>query len=257
MPGSSVHDTVSTTLARAWVMSTEAPQDVCPVDQRLCATTWVPNHLLLLPRDLNNRYIVVRHGESEANLLKIIASESHRHGDQIVGLGAKFGLSEEGRAQVRARAFEFAQKLTVPNNQLVIVHSDLKRTSDTAALIGEVLALSSEQILPSGALRERLYGCAEGASDECLPNIYQHDVAHPWKGLNRAESLANAVHRVTALICDLERDFLGKTVILVTHSSPAKVLEAAFTLDFEANHDKVPKFGNGEFREMRLAPGLQ
>lgn len=240
-----------TPFERDLIVSTEIPHYVCPTDPTKLLTNWVPNHLLLLEK-LKNTYFVVRHGESEANIARIIASECHNFGDEVFGLGAKLGLTEIGKDQVKIRAMEFASHLQIPNKDIILIHSDLLRTIQTAQIWSQVLALSPEQVIPHKNLRERLYGTAEGETEDLLGEIYTQDEALAWKSFNRAEPIAQAVHRLTELVLQLETGLVGKTIILITHSSPAKALEAAFTCDFEAFHTGIKKYGNGEFRKMRL-----
>jgi probable phosphoglycerate mutase len=88
-----------------------------------------------------------RHGESEANLLRVFSNR-----------GLKHGLTEEGRAQARI----LAQTLQ-PASVSGLYASPLLRAVQTAEIVAEVLGLNYEI---TDALREYDCGVWEGRSDD-------------------------------------------------------------------------------------------
>ena len=99
-----------------------------------------------------------RHGESEANLLRVFSNR-----------GLKHGLTEEGRAQARilARALQ-------PAPVTGLYTSPLLRAVQTAEIVAEVLGLS---YAITDALREYDCGVWEGRSDDAGWEEYERVLA--------------------------------------------------------------------------------
>jgi probable phosphoglycerate mutase len=99
---------------------------------------------------LRNSYLLMRHGESEANEKGIIVSDPKNGCD-------RFGLTSHGRSQVLA----FVQKLCgKPITKIVC--SDFLRTLQTAKIVTEILNLPQAEL--EKGLRERFFGSKEGMS---------------------------------------------------------------------------------------------
>ena len=92
-----------------------------------------------------NSYLIMRHGQSEANVAGLIVS------DPAIGC-ERFGLTEQGRQQVVASATEYTGE---PLSRIIC--SDFLRTRQTAKLVTEALGLSSPQL--EAGLRERSLFC--------------------------------------------------------------------------------------------------
>lgn len=99
-----------------------------------------------------------RHGQSEANLLRVFSNR-----------GLKHGLTEEGRAQARI----LAQKLQ-PASLMRLFSSPLLRAVQTAEIVAEVLGLNYEI---TDALREYDCGVWEGRSDAAGWQEYERVLA--------------------------------------------------------------------------------
>ena len=103
------------------------------------------NHLLRCQR-LNNRYFVIRHGNSLANQQGIIVSHP-RNG--VSG----YGLSETGRLQV----IESVGRDSQLDAATIIVSSDFRRARETAGIIHDLLHSESSPCIDQ-RLRERNFG---------------------------------------------------------------------------------------------------
>lgn len=105
------------------------------------------------------RYYFVRHGESEANILREFSNRGYKH-----------GLTGKGREQARA----LSRAITVP--VLQIWTSPLQRAVETAQILSTAWGVPYEK---TDALREFDCGLLEGRSDQAA--WQQHsDVLSAW-----------------------------------------------------------------------------
>ena len=79
---------------------------------------------------LHNRYLVMRHGESEANVLGIAVGDPQRG---VEG----FPLTDLGRRQAVEAARAFKESYAPSVNETEIVASDFRRTRETAETVGQ------------------------------------------------------------------------------------------------------------------------
>ncbi|CAE7393144.1 gpmA [Symbiodinium natans] len=82
-----------------------------------------------LRQPLQHRFFALRHGESKANVAKIIIS------DPKVGT-KKYGLTTAGRAAVKRTGTQFAK---TASQHVVIVSSDFTRARETAQVFAQTL----------------------------------------------------------------------------------------------------------------------
>jgi broad specificity phosphatase PhoE len=218
---------------------------------------------------LVNRYHVMRHGQSKANVAGIIVSriDTDRRGD--------YGLSERGREQ----ALMAAKDCGLPPDT-IICSSDFARARETALIVREQLGGSG--IMLAEALRERSFGPWEGSSNEHYAQVWAADEASPDKpdpvaakpgrtdggeagpvtadrhqanpdGANDVvESAAAVLARTTALVADLERRYSGGDILLVAHGDPLQILQAGFLGLAPSRHRSLPPLETAEIRLLRL-----
>ena len=152
------------------------------------------------------RLYFARHGESEANVLKIFANTP-----------GKYGLTEKGREQSAA----LAQKLQSQG----ITHayaSPLLRAQQTAEIVCDALGIAFET---EDALREFSVGDHEGSCDKAAWDEY-HALEHAWliEGESKArigggECFDDIVRRFVPFIKRLESRFGSgpERILLVGH----------------------------------------
>ncbi|MDQ7731818.1 histidine phosphatase family protein [Halomonas sp. SpR1] len=164
-----------------------------------------------LPR-WRNRYLLMRHGHSQANQQGIIVSSPER------GI-ENFGLSEVGEQQLAQLVAEW--QWPAPTR---VVHSDFLRTTQTAARVATRFSL-----LPSvdTRLRERYFGELEGQSDARYPSIWALDAEDAEHTEHQVEALSAVAHRMQAVIADLEQQEDDETILLVSHGDPLQILLTA------------------------------
>ena len=195
------------------------------------------NHLGSVGR-LNNRYFVMRHGQSKANLAGIIVSrvETDASGD--------YGLSEAGRDQVLAAA----RSGQLPAGTLVC-SSDFARAVQTARIMAEYLG--SSPVRETAALRERSFGTWEGTSVENYRKVWAADEAAASS--NGVEPPCAVLDRATAFLLELEGQHADRDILLVSHGDTLQILQAGFGRMDPARHRRLPHLETAEIRRMRLA----
>src|SRR5690625_7119309 len=101
------------------------------------------NPFIDVPQRYKNRYLLMRHGHSQANAQRLIISSPER------GLTA-YGLSELGEAQLKDLLARW--QWPTPTH---ILHSDFLRTTETAQRVAARFGLALQ---PEPRLRERHFG---------------------------------------------------------------------------------------------------
>src|SRR5580700_3747931 len=195
------------------------------------------NHLSGTDR-LANRFSVMRHGQSKANVAGIIVSriENDRRGD--------YGLTKLGREQALAAA----RGCGLPRD-MVICSSDFSRARQTAEIVRAQLGAS--KVIIAEALRERCFGQWEGSATGNYARVWTADETDPEHAGGGVESAAAVLDRTTALIADLERRYSGRDILLVSHGDPVQILQAGFLRIDPSRHRSLPAFETAEIRQLR------
>lgn len=155
--------------------------------------------------------LLVRHGQSRANLYHIFAGHSH------------FPLSELGKVQTQLTAKYIAQNYKVDK----IYSSDLLRAFDTACSISEELGFMP--IITHPDLREINAGDWEGARNGELEAISPENFAK-WKddvancACPNGETVAHMAERFYNKVLELATKNDGKTIVIATHATPVRAM---------------------------------
>jgi len=189
---------------------------------------------------MRNAYFLVRHGKSLANEQELILSapESGTTG---------FGLTEEGKAQVRASAGT-AKEEGVLDAATVIVSSDFTRARETAEIIADTLGVL--RIDHSPKLRERYFGTLERSHNSNYQKVWdkdQHDAGHTEEGV---ESVQSVLARTKELINELEGTYEGKNIVLVSHGDALQILQTAFEGVDPSEHHALAHLNTAEIRKV-------
>lgn len=160
---------------------------------------------LLKEGPFNNHYYLVRHGESEANVERILSNEISSH----------HKLTERGIVQARSTGERLAA-LQLPQEKTLLFSSPLLRAAQTASHIAERLGIRPQF---STNLRERHYGQWEGTkiTPEKVTTLAVLDHEYPFHTFQNIESLMNLTQRITAQIMHFESIYTGYNIILVSH----------------------------------------
>ena len=158
------------------------------------------------------RIILVRHGESEANLNRILAGQ------------LDFPLTELGVYQA-----ELAAKYILKHEKIDAVYSsDLRRAVNTAKPLADALGLP---INTDKRLREFNSGVFQGLTVEerkkCFPGEVEQlmtDMGHmQYPG---GEYVPDIYDRVVGCICEISRANPEKTVLIVSHNGAMLTFDA-------------------------------
>ena len=198
------------------------------------------NHLVKFKR-LTNRYFVMRHGHSLANLQGIIVSHPQHGIDD-------YGLSDEGIMQVNEIG---AGDIPLDENTL-IVSSDFKRARESAEIMQRLL-ISLTPVKFDHRLRERHFGELELKSDNAYESVWHEDQIDTDNRLRAVESPNQVMTRVSALISEYEGKVSGAALLLVSHGDALQILQAAFSKLDASTHRQQKHLETGEIRELALS----
>ncbi len=176
-----------------------------------------------------------------ANLRRIIVS----HPDN--GL-TEFGLSEQGIVQVE-------QSLASRGDlgpETLIVSSDFRRALDSAEIAQRALCCETP-LATETRLRERFFGHLELTPDSAYHRVWEEDARDPDSDRGGMESANQVTARVTSLIAELERQYSGRTILLVSHGDALQLLQTAFLKQNAARHRALEHMHTAEIRLLKLA----
>lgn len=174
---------------------------------------------------MHNRYLLMRHGHSQANARGLIISSPAR------GL-SDFGLSPEGEAQLEALLADW--RWPVPTG---VVHSDFLRTTQTAARMAAHFGLALEA---EPRLRERHFGELDGGGDDRYPEVWARDADSPEHRAFGVEPICAVAARMHGVIEGLEKRYRDETLLLVSHGDPLQILLTALAGRPLTHHREQP-----------------
>lgn len=163
------------------------------------------------------RIILVRHGQSTANLKHIFAG----HKD--------VELTPTGHAQARKTAEYIIKNYKID----AIYSSDLSRAYDTALYIAEDLGMP---VMTRQNLREINAGRWQGMMYGDILNTY-HDAYSVWQQdignshCTDGESVKQLEERVYTEMEKIVQENPDKTIVIVTHATPIRVLQCKWSRD--------------------------
>lgn len=183
------------------------------------------NTLQPLSDHWRNRYLLMRHGHSQANQQGLIISCPER------GIN-EFGLSESGERQLAQAVAEWGWPTPTK-----IVHSDFLRTTQTAARVASAFKL---EMAADKRLRERYFGEFDGQADEHYPDVWALDSRDAEHGHYQVEAVSSVAARMSAVIEALEQQDEGETILLVSHGDPLQILLTALANKPLTQHREQP-----------------
>ncbi|HVV15248.1 MAG TPA: class I tRNA ligase family protein [Candidatus Paceibacterota bacterium] len=168
--------------------------------------------LLKKTKRSGNKYFVMRHGEARHNVE-----------DAMDGAGRPDNhLTDAGREYVRAAAQEFKKRQEID----LIVMSPFVRTRETAAIVQEVFGLPDSAVAVDNRLHEIGFGEFEGRPlrewAEFFGSLENRFLKTPEGG----EPFSDVRRRVGDFLFEIERRYVGKNILIVTHKGPGWLLNA-------------------------------
>lgn len=155
-----------------------------------------------------NKYFVMRHGESENIVKKIVSSDRD----------APYGLTDRGRSQIEERIPKL-KKYGITR----IIASPFIRTKESAKIVGSALGLPAEE---DARLGEFNLGSFSGKSRDSFLSFeaeHMHNYSDP---IQNGESYLDAKRRFGSVLYELEQKYTDETILIVSHSVATEVLEA-------------------------------
>lgn len=157
-----------------------------------------------------NTYFVMRHGEAENNVKRVVSSDP-----------SVSKLTEMGRDQAHASASSLKR-----TGIDVIFASPFLRTKETAEIVAAELGLDKTSIVFDERLRELGFGQLSGKSyDELLAYRVKHNPG-PAESVMDGESYKDVKRRFGEFIHEIEKSEKNKRILIVTHTVGIEALMA-------------------------------
>ncbi len=157
-----------------------------------------------------NTYFVMRHGEAENNVKRVVSSDP-----------SVSKLTEMGRGQVYASAASLKR-----TGIDVIFASPFLRTKETAEIVAAELGVDKTSIVFDERLRELGFGQLSGKSyDEFLAYRVKHNPG-PAEPMMDGESYEDVKRRFGEFIYEIEKSEKNKRILIVTHTVGIEALTA-------------------------------
>jgi broad specificity phosphatase PhoE len=192
---------------------------------------------------LRNRYFLLRHGQSEANVAGLIVSG-------VEGT-KKYGLTATGRQQVE-HTIATSIQCGLLSHDTVIYSSDFVRALETAEIAAALLR-TQEKVHVAFALRERYFGQYDETSNDNYNKVWDRDRSDANNTTEGVESVNSVLERSTRLVVELEGAYEDRTILLVAHGDTLQILQTGFLKVDPAGHRSVEHLTTAELRAVSIA----
>lgn len=176
-----------------------------------------------------NKYFVMRHGEAEHNVE-----------DAMDGTGrADNHITEKGRKKAHTSAALLKKKTPID----LIVVSPFIRTRETAKIVQQVYGLPDSAVLVDARLHELKFGAFEGKPLGEWAKFFGSLRERFFKAPPGGESFQDVRRRTGEFLFEIERRYVGKKILIVTHKGPGWLLHSVanvYGMD-EASNEKEYK----------------
>eukprot|EP00386_Alphamonas_edax_P004372 GDKI01013864.1.p1 GENE.GDKI01013864.1~~GDKI01013864.1.p1 ORF type:complete len:217 (-),score=20.90 GDKI01013864.1:297-947(-) len=203
-------------------------------------------------------YAVIRHGQSTANVQKVISSDpaisTVTHELTVVGREQAATAVE----QVKALLETLAKTAGKPVKKLIFYSSDFTRARETAEIVCEGIVkekidgLEGVEMILETRLRERNFGELNGKSTDLYEEVWKHDVNSNSHNTFGCESPDSVAQRAYSLVEQCENT-LGTNpspflILLVAHGDVLQILQTVFGGIESGKHRGVQHLDNAEVR---------
>jgi probable phosphoglycerate mutase len=166
----------------------------------------------------------------------------------MANAGSGFGLTDEGRAQVRTNLEQARGLMSGP---VSVLSSPLLRARETAEIAAEFFGT---RVHVDDRLIERGFGDFEMDSDDRYEEVWEIDRRDPTHRTWNVESVVEVLTRLRRLRDELRADPFEGAVILVTHGDVASTLICASSGAPLSRHREVGGLGTGQIRALDWPP---
>ncbi len=194
--------------------------------------------LLSKTKKSGNAYFMMRHGEAENNTKGVFETKGNPDNH----------LTETGRSVVRATAATLSKEKID-----MIVASPLARTQETAKLVLKELGLPDSALMTDERLREIEMGVYDGKAIADWRNAFPSRLERFEKAVEGGETYADVRRRVGEFLFELERRYIGRRILIVTHECPAWLLHEV--AHYKTNED-IARERDGVFIEPGMSMPL-
>jgi isoleucyl-tRNA synthetase len=167
----------------------------------------------------NNKYVLMRHGESESNVRGVVNSHDLN----------LYGLTEKGASQI----MESAKKLKAggvlgggdANRPVTKIYaSDFRRTKESTKIVAEALGLDESKIIYDPRLRECDGGVLEGGSWEERPRMFKNEEDRVFSAPKDGESAFDVKKRVAGALYSIDSENKDENILIITHGLPLRMM---------------------------------
>jgi isoleucyl-tRNA synthetase len=171
-----------------------------------------------LKKDLKpkNTYYVIRHGQADNNVKEILSGRADN----------PHHLTEKGREQVKAGAETLKKMLGSSKIDHVFI-SPFVRTRETAEIIMQNLGIDQKDSSIENRIAEWNTGVWNNRSIYDFIKEFPHAEQRFTKKPEGGETYSDIKRRMGEVLYECETKFSGKTILFVTHETPATLLIAA------------------------------
>jgi len=192
---------------------------------------------------MNNKYFALRHGESKANIAKIVLS------DLEDGKKEEYTLTQNGENQVSISVKKTKDEELL-GSDTIIYSSSFSRAKRTAEIAKDILGAETD-IIFDNRLRERWFGDWEKTDNSAYQKVWDDDEINPEHKIKNVESASEVQKRVMSLIEDLEKKYKDKNILLVSHGDALQIMQTGFMKISAAQHRDLKHLETAEIRKLK------
>ena len=173
-----------------------------------------------------NTYFVMRHGEAKSNVEDFLdfRGDPDNH------------LTQKGKDDIRTAIEKFKKDQAVD----LIITSPFLRTRETATIAQEVLGLPMSAVLVDERLHEVNFGAFDGQRSTDWNRWFGSLKERFYKAPEGGETFLDIRRRAGDFLSDVERRYVGKKILIVTHKGPGWLLYKV------ARHQSIEEASNEE-----------
>ena len=136
------------------------------------------------------------------------------------------------------------------SEKVLVVSSDFLRAKETAEIIHSNLVVK-QPIRFEIALRERRMGDLDMKSDfNVVRKLWSQDRDDPTHNEYGAESVMEMVVRMSHLIQQLDKEYTGRIIVMISHGDPSQCIHTVFMGLSPCEFRTQPGFQNCEIRQL-------
>ena len=158
-----------------------------------------------------NRYFIMRHGESEKNVRRIISCDPSK----------PYALTDVGRDAAASAARRMGDRIDL------IITSEYLRAKETGEILRAELGLPESSVRVDARANEYDHGVFDERPVSDWYDAYRGKTAElfdvPPEG---GETLRTLKQRLGSMLYDLEREHSGKNIVIVSHGWPLAMMKA-------------------------------